>query len=155
LALSAAALAAEKGFLWDGTHWKDMSAELKVAYVKGIGNMADFETASGGAGRAFCISKAFVDELKTKTVGQVVAEVDKYYKETPARCRPRLSVDSAEVHQLCPRSASRRNETGLWRQSDPGLRPSAAPPRTRPSWDAPLAASILTASRLISAWQSG
>jgi hypothetical protein len=45
-ALSASAMAAEKGFLWNGTHWKDMNSEIKVAYVKGIGNMADFETAS-------------------------------------------------------------------------------------------------------------
>ena len=47
-ALATSALAAEKGFLWDGTHWKDMSPDLKVAYVKGIGNMADFENAGGG-----------------------------------------------------------------------------------------------------------
>ena len=43
-ALATAALAAEKGFLWDGNQWKDMTTDLKVAYVKGIGNMADFET---------------------------------------------------------------------------------------------------------------
>jgi len=103
LTLSVAALAAEKGFLWDGTHWKDMSPELKVAYVKGVGNMADFETASGGAGRAFCISKAFVDELKTKTVGQVVAEVDKYYKETPGKMStPIIEVILRKCTTLCP-----------------------------------------------------
>ena len=45
-ALATAALAAEKGFLWDGTQWKDMTTDIKVAYVKGIGNMADFETAA-------------------------------------------------------------------------------------------------------------
>ena len=39
-ALGTAALAAEKGFLWDGTQWKDMTNDIKVAYVKGIGNMA-------------------------------------------------------------------------------------------------------------------
>ena len=49
-ALGTAALAAEKGFLWDGTQWKDMTTDIKVAYVKGIGNMADFETAAA----AFC-----------------------------------------------------------------------------------------------------
>ena len=48
LALATAALAAEKGFLWDGTQWKDMTKDIKVAYVKGIGNMADFENAAGG-----------------------------------------------------------------------------------------------------------
>ena len=49
-ALGTAALAAEKGFLWDGTQWKDMTNDIKVAYVKGIGNMADFETAAAGSG---------------------------------------------------------------------------------------------------------
>ena len=42
-ALATGALAVEKGFLWDGTHWKDMSHDLKVAYVWGIGNMADLK----------------------------------------------------------------------------------------------------------------
>ena len=51
-ALATAALAADKGFLWDGTQWKDMTTDIKVAYVKGIGNMADFENAAGGSGRA-------------------------------------------------------------------------------------------------------
>ncbi|MBU4231456.1 MAG: hypothetical protein L6277_08530 [Desulfobacterales bacterium] len=84
-ALGTAALAAEKGFLWDGTQWKDMSTDIKVAYVKGIGNMADFENAASGAGQAACISKGFVAELKTKTIAQVIAEVDKFYKENPAK----------------------------------------------------------------------
>ena len=105
-ALSAAALAAEKGFLWDGAHWKDMTPELKVAYVKGIGNMADLETAAGGAGRADCISKAFVDELKTKTVGQVVAEVDKYYQQNPGKMStPVIEVIMRTCTKLCPPEA--------------------------------------------------
>ena len=48
-ALATAALAAEKGFLWDGNQWKDMTTDLKVAYVKGIGNMADFENAAAAS----------------------------------------------------------------------------------------------------------
>jgi hypothetical protein len=59
--IATAALAAEKGFLWDGNHWKDMSPDLRVAYVKGIGNMADFETAAAGSTPAPCLSKGFVD----------------------------------------------------------------------------------------------
>jgi hypothetical protein len=102
-ALSAAAMAAEKGFLWDGTHWKDMSTEIKVAYVKGIGNMADLETGAGGASRAACISKAFVDELKTRTVGQVVAEVDKFYQENPGKMStPVIEVILRKCTKLCP-----------------------------------------------------
>jgi hypothetical protein len=106
-ALATAALAAEKGFLWDGTHWKDMSSDLKVAYVKGIGNMADFENAAGGAGRAACISKGFVDELQTKTIAQVIAEVDKYYKENPAKLdMPVVAVILQRCTKLCPAPAA-------------------------------------------------
>jgi hypothetical protein len=105
-ALSTGALAAEKGFLWDGGQWKDMTPEIKVAYVKGIGNMADVETAAGGAGRAACISKAFVDELKTKTVGQVVAEVDKFYQDNPKKMStPVIEVILRTCTKLCPPEA--------------------------------------------------
>jgi hypothetical protein len=102
--LAAGALgAAEKGFLWNGTQWQDMTPELKVAYVKGIGNMADVETAAGGAGRAACISKGFVDELKTKSVGQVIAEVDAFYKENPGKMStPVIEVILMRCTKLCP-----------------------------------------------------
>lgn len=105
-ALATGALAAEKGFLWDGTHWKELSPEIKVAYVKGIGNMADFEVGAGIGGRAMCISKAFVDELKTRTLGQVVEEVDKYYKETPGKLStPVIEVILRRCTKLCPPEA--------------------------------------------------
>jgi hypothetical protein len=103
LALTTGALALEKGYLWDGSHWKDMTQEIKVAYVKGIGNMADFEVAAGGAGRMACISKAFVDELKTKTLGVIVTEVDKYYKENPGKMKtPVIEVILRRCTKLCP-----------------------------------------------------
>jgi hypothetical protein len=76
---------AQSGFLWDGSHWKDLTPELKIAYIKGVGNLADFEVAAGGGGRTPCISQAFVDELKTMTVSQIVQEVDNYYAENPDR----------------------------------------------------------------------
>jgi hypothetical protein len=101
-ALATAVLAADKGYLWDGSQWKDMSADIKVAYVKGIGNMADFETAAGGSGRAACISAGFVDELKTKSINQVIAEVDKYYKENPAKLNmPVITVILQRCTKLC------------------------------------------------------
>ncbi len=106
-AWSTAALAVEKGFLWDGNQWKDMTPELKVAYVKGIGNMADFEVATGGAGRSFCISKGFVDELKTKTVAQVVADVDAFYKENPGKMSTSvIEVILRKCTKLCPPEAA-------------------------------------------------
>ena len=109
LVLGTAALAAEKGFLWDGTQWKDMTGDIKVAYVKGIGNMADFENAAGGAGRAACISKGFVDELKTKTISQVIAEVDKFYKENPSKMDlPVVAVILQRCTKLCPPTAENK-----------------------------------------------
>jgi hypothetical protein len=109
-ALATAALAAEKGFMWNGTHWKDMSHEIKVAYVKGIGNMADFENAAGGSGVAACIAQGFVDELKTKTISQVIAAVDKFYKENPGKLdTPVVAVIMQRLTKLCtpPKAAKK------------------------------------------------
>jgi hypothetical protein len=109
LALATAALAAEKGYLWDGTQWKDMTKDLKVAYVKGIGNMADFETAAAGSRPAPCISKGFVDELKNKTIDQVIAEVDKYYKENPGKMdMPVVAVILQRCTKLCAPTAGKK-----------------------------------------------
>jgi len=109
LALGTVALAAEKGFLWDGTQWKDMTTDIKVAYVKGIGNMADFETAAAGSAPAPCISKGFVDELKTKTIAQVIAEVDKYYKENPGKKdMPVIAVIMQRCTKLCAPAAEKK-----------------------------------------------
>jgi citrate lyase alpha subunit len=108
-ALATAALAAEKGFLWDGTQWKDMTTDIKVAYVKGIGNMADFENAAGGSGQAACISKGFVAELKTRTIAQVIAEVDKFYKENPAKLDlPVVAVILQRCTKLCAPTAEKK-----------------------------------------------
>ena len=108
-ALGTAALAAEKGFLWDGTQWKDMTNDIKVAYVKGIGNMADFETAAAGSAAAPCISKGFVAELKTKTISQVIAEVDTFYKENPAKLDlPVVAVILQRCTKLCAPAAEKK-----------------------------------------------
>ncbi len=107
LALAVPSLAADKGFLWDGSHWKSMNTDLKVAYIKGVGNMADVEVASGGSGRSACISKGFVDELKTKTIGQVVQEVDKYYQDNPQKLTtPVIEVVLLKCTKLCPPEAA-------------------------------------------------
>ncbi len=101
-ALATAALAAKQGFLWDGKQWKEMNTEIKVSYVKGICNMADFENAAGGTGGAACIARGFVDELKTKSIAQVVAEVDKFYKDNPAKLStPVITVIMERCTKLC------------------------------------------------------
>lgn len=107
LALATGALAKEKGLLWDGTHWKLLTNDTKVAYVKGIGNLADFEVGAGmGGGRAACISKAFVDELQTRTLGQVVEEVDKFYQENSGKMNtPVIEVIMRRCTKLCPPEA--------------------------------------------------
>jgi len=108
-ALATSALAGEKGYLWDGSQWKDMTTDIKVAYVKGIGNMADFETAASGSAPAPCISKGFVDELKTKTIAQVIAEVDKFYKENPTKENlPVVAVILQRCTKLCAPTAEKK-----------------------------------------------
>jgi len=108
-ALATGTLAAEQGFLWAGTHWQDMPNDIKVAYVKGIGNMADFETAAAGSAPAPCISKGFVDELKTKTISQVIAEVDKYYQENPGKMNmPVIAVIMQRCTKLCAPAAGKK-----------------------------------------------
>jgi len=110
-ALGPAVLAADQGFLWNGTHWKDLSHEIKVAYVKGIGNMADFENAAGGSGTAACISKGFVDELKTKTIAQVIAEVEQFYKDNPNKMdMPVIAVILQRCTKLCRAPAAEKKK---------------------------------------------
>jgi hypothetical protein len=108
LAVTGIALAQEmKPELWNGTHWKEMSPEVKVAYIKGIGNMADFEVAVSGKERAGCIAVGFVDELKGKTVDGIVKEVDKYYKENPGKLNtPVLEVVLRQCTALCKPQAT-------------------------------------------------
>jgi hypothetical protein len=101
--LTAVGFAADKGFLWTGNDWKELTPELKVAYVKGIGNMADFEMGASVTGRAACIAKAFVDELQTKPISQIVKEVDQYYKENPGKMSNSvIEVILRRCTKLCP-----------------------------------------------------
>jgi hypothetical protein len=103
LILTTGALAAEKAELINGTHWSKWPETAKLVYVRGVGNMADFEVASGGSSRAACISKGFVDELKTKTLGEITADVDKYYKENPAKMNTAVvEVILRRSTKLCP-----------------------------------------------------
>jgi hypothetical protein len=86
LVLALAGVALSQGMkpeMWNGTHWQEFSQDVKVAYIKGIGNMADFEVAVGGKDRAGFIAPALVKDLKGRTIEDIVKEVDKYYKEHP------------------------------------------------------------------------
>lgn len=103
LGLTTAALAAEKKpFLWNGTHWSQVSTDGKAGYIFGIGNLADFETAAT-AGKSLCVSRAFAEELKSKTVAQVVKEVDKFYRENPDKLQTSvIEVILQRYTKMCP-----------------------------------------------------
>lgn len=99
-----AGLTAEKAFLWNGDHWKQVSLDGKVGYIFGIGNLADFEVAAGsGRGRNACISKAFVADLHKRTVMQIVQEVDKYYQDNPGKSNTSvIEVVLQRCTSVCP-----------------------------------------------------
>ena len=92
-------------FLLDGTHWTDISYDAKVTYVKGAGNMADFECQAGAPkqSRGYCIAMMLVEELKYKSIDSVVKEIDQYYLENPGKLKtPVLEVLVRRATKLCP-----------------------------------------------------
>ncbi len=103
--LTAAAPAVETGkaFLWTGVHWQQVSEDAKAGYIFGMGNMSDFETAVSHGRKTACISRAFVDDLKTRTVMQIIREVDKFYQENPGKlATPVIEVVLRRVTKICP-----------------------------------------------------
>jgi len=102
LALAFGALALEKAELINGTHWTKWSMDAKLVYVRGFSNMADFEAAASGR-RNICLSKVLADELKAKTLGQIVADVDNYYKENPDKMSTSvIEVTFMRCTKYCP-----------------------------------------------------
>lgn len=102
LVLAAGALAQGKAGLWDGNQWTKMSYDAKVGYVAGAGNLADFD-ASASRGKYGVITRAFSSELKAKTVGRIVGDVDKYYQENPNKLATSvLEVILMRCTTVCP-----------------------------------------------------
>jgi hypothetical protein len=94
-----------QAFLLDGTHWSQISYDAKVAYVKGVGNMADFEVQAGGSktARGYCLAYMLVQEMKDKTIEAIVKEVDQYYQENPGDTKKTvLEVILRRAAKLCP-----------------------------------------------------
>ena len=92
----------EKPFLWNGNQWPQLPFDAKVGYVKGVGNMADFETAVNKS-KGDYVARAFADELKTKSVSQIIEEVDKFYKENPGKLETSvLEVIVMRCTKYCP-----------------------------------------------------
>jgi hypothetical protein len=96
LALSLPALVWGQASLWDGTQWKDLSHDAKIGYVKGVGNLADYEMAASQK-RAGAISRALNSQWRTKSIGQIVQEVDRYYQENPQK----MTLPVIEVMLRC------------------------------------------------------
>jgi len=97
LVLSLPALAlSQKASMWDGTQWKDLPQETKIGYVKGVGNLADYEMAASGK-RAGVISKSLDQQWRDKNISIIVQEVDKFYQENPQK----MSMPVIEVMLRC------------------------------------------------------
>jgi hypothetical protein len=85
LAAAAPAVDTNQAFLWNGVHWQQVTMDGKAGYIFGIGNLADYEVAASKGRKLACISRAFVDDLKARTVMQIIQEVDKYYQDNPGK----------------------------------------------------------------------
>jgi len=83
-----AATATGKAEMINGTHWTKMSQQDKQVYIRGLTNWADFiveaQSQRGNTGE-YCMSKVLVDALKTKTLGQIVSDVDAYYQKNTGK----------------------------------------------------------------------
>jgi hypothetical protein len=85
LAATAPALDTNQAFLWNGVHWQQVTQDGKAGYIFGIGNLADYEVAASKGRKLAVISRVFVDEMRKKTVMQIIQEVDKYYQDNPGK----------------------------------------------------------------------
>ena len=85
LVATSPAVDTNQAFLWNGVHWQQVTTDGKAGYIFGIGNLADYEVAASKSRKLACISRVFVDEMKTKTVMQIIQEVDQYYQGSPEK----------------------------------------------------------------------
>ena len=81
--------AMEKAEMISGVQWAQWSNQDKLVYIRGISNYVDFDSAAQmqtmerKGKRWFSISIGLAKVLKTKTLGQVVADIDNYYRNNP------------------------------------------------------------------------
>jgi hypothetical protein len=105
LVLALAGVALSQGLkpsLITGVQWKEATPEMKVAFLRGMGNMADYEVAVSGRGKASCLSAGLVDELKGKSIESIVRDVDKFYKENADKINtPVVEVVVRQCPSLC------------------------------------------------------
>ncbi len=103
--------AVEKAEMINGVQWAQWSNQDKLVYIRGISNYVDFDSAAQmqtmqrKGKQWFSISIGLAKVLKTKTLGQVVADVDNYYRSNPGN----QDVSVVEVifkhcAKMCPSS---------------------------------------------------
>jgi hypothetical protein len=103
LAAAAPAVDTNQAFLWNGVHWQQVTTDGKAGYIFGIGNLADYEVAASKGRKLACISAAFVDDLKARTVLQIIQEVDKYYQDNPGKLgTPVIEVVLGQLNKPAP-----------------------------------------------------
>ena len=112
LALAAGAWGAvEQAVMINGTQWSQWSNQDKLVYVRGISNYVDFDTAAQmqtmkqKGKHWFSISIGMAKALKTKTLGQVVADIDNYYQNNPGNQGVSvIEVIFKHCAKMCPSS---------------------------------------------------
>jgi hypothetical protein len=109
LATAGALAAAEKAEFINGNHWTKWPQADKLVYIRGLTNWADFIVAAqsqkGNTGE-YCMSKVLVDALKTKTLGQIVSDVDAYYqKNSDKMSNPVIEAILRGATKICTPSA--------------------------------------------------
>ena len=103
LTASAPAAGTGQAFLWTGMNWQQVSEDGKAGYIFGMGNLADFEAAASKGRAPACLSQAFVDDLKSRTVLQIVQAVDQFYQENPGKLdTPVIEVVLRRCTKVCP-----------------------------------------------------
>ena len=98
--------AMDKAEFINGTHWTTWSNQDKLVYIRALGNWADFVTeaqAQRGKTYEFCISKVLVNELRAKALGEIVSNVDAYYRENPEKLNTSvIEVVLRRCTNVCP-----------------------------------------------------
>ncbi len=101
--------AVEKAEMINGVQWAQWSSQDKLVYIRGISNYVDFDSAAQlqtmqrKGKQWFSITIGLANNLKTKTLGQVVTDVDNFYRDNPGK----LDVSVIEViikysTKICP-----------------------------------------------------
>jgi hypothetical protein len=109
LVLSLSGVALSQGAqpsLITGAQWQGASQEMKSAYIRGVGNMADYDVAVSGKGKAGYLSVGLVNELKGKSIEGIVKDLDKFYKDNPDKLNtPVMEVVVRQCTNLCKPAA--------------------------------------------------